>query len=44
MVSDLDHLNGKLRGYAQNKCNLQAKNNFVPIYAFILLIMITTYV
>ena len=34
IVSDLDHLYGKLRGYAHNKCNLQAKNNFVPIYAF----------
>ena len=31
---DYDHLNGKFRGYAYNKCNLQAKNNFVPIYAF----------
>ena len=29
-----DHLNGKFRGYAHNKCNLQAKNNFVPMYAF----------
>ena len=31
---DHDHLNGKFRGYAHNQCNLQAKNNFVPIYAF----------
>ena len=31
---DHDHLNGKFRGYAHNKCNLQAKNTFVPIYAF----------
>ena len=29
-----DHLNGKFGGYAHNKCDLQAKNNFVPIYAF----------
>ena len=34
IVRDHDHLNGKLRGYAHNKCNLQSKNNFVPIYAF----------
>ena len=34
IVRDHDHLNGKLRGYAHNKCNLQAKNTFVPIYAF----------
>ena len=34
IVRDHDHLNGKFRGYAQNKCNLQAKNTFVPIYAF----------
>ena len=33
IVRDHDHLNGKLRGYAHNKCNLQAKDNFVPIYA-----------
>ena len=25
---------GKFRGYAHNKCNLQAKNNFVPMDAF----------
>ena len=31
---DHDHLNGKFRDYAHNKCNLQAKNTFVPIYAF----------
>ena len=34
VVRDHDHLNGKFRGYAHNKCNLQAKNNFVPMYAF----------
>ena len=25
----------EFRGYAHNKCNLQAKNTLVPIYAFI---------
>ena len=35
VVRDHDHLNGKFRGYAHNKCNLQAKNNIVPMYAFI---------
>ena len=34
VVRDHDHLNGKFRRYAHNKCNLQAKNTFVPIYAF----------
>ena len=34
VVRDHDHLNGKFRGYAHNKCHLQAKNRFVPIYAF----------
>ena len=34
IVRDHDHLNGKLRGYAHNKCNLQAKNTLAPIYAF----------
>ena len=34
IVRDHNHLNGKFRGYAHNKCNLQAKNTFVPIYAF----------
>ena len=34
IVRDHDHLNGKFRGYAYKKCNLQAKNNFVPMYAF----------
>ena len=34
IVRDHDHLNGKFRSYAHNKCNLQAKNTFVPIYAF----------
>ena len=34
IVRDHDHLNGKFRGYAHNKCNLQAKNNFIPKYAF----------
>ena len=33
IVRDHDHLNGKFRGYAHNKFNLQAKNAFVPIYA-----------
>ena len=28
IVRDHDHLNSKLRGYAHNKCNLQAKNKF----------------
>ena len=32
-VSDHDHLNGKFRGYAHNKCNHQAKNCFVPLFA-----------
>ena len=34
VVRDHDHLNGKFRGYAHNKCDLQAKNTIVPIYAF----------
>ena len=34
VVRDHDHLNGKFRGYAHNKCNLQAKNTFVPMYAY----------
>ena len=34
IVRDHDHLNGKFRGYAHNKCNIQANNTFVPIYAF----------
>ena len=34
IVVDHDHLNGKFRGYAHNKNNLQAKNTFEPIYAF----------
>ena len=34
VVNDHDHLNRKFRGYAHNKCNLQAKNNFLPMYAF----------
>ena len=32
-VRDHDNLNGKFRGFAHNMFNLQAKNNFVPIYA-----------
>ena len=35
IVRDHDNLNGKFRGYAHNKCNLQATNIFLPIYAFI---------
>ena len=34
IVRDHDHLNGKFRGYAHNKCNIQANNTFVPIYVF----------
>ena len=34
IARDHDHLNGKFRGYAHNKGNLQSKNTFVPIYAF----------
>ena len=34
IVRDHDLLNGKFRGYAHNKCNLQDKNKFLPIYAF----------
>ena len=34
IVRDHDHLNDKFRGYAHNQCNLQAKNTFVPMYAF----------
>ena len=34
IVRDHVRLNGKFRGYAHNKCNLQAKNNFVSMYAF----------
>ena len=34
VVRDHDHLNSKFRCYAHNKCNIQAKNTFVPIYAF----------
>ena len=34
IVRDHNHLNGKFSGCAQNKCNLQAKKTFVPIYAF----------
>ena len=34
IVRDHDHLKSKFRGNAHNKCNLQAKNTFVPIYAF----------
>ena len=29
-----DQLDDKWRGYAHNKCNIQAKGNFVPVYAF----------
>ena len=35
IARDHDHLNGKFRGYAHNKCNPQANNNFVSTYAFI---------
>ena len=34
IVRDHDHLNEKFRGFAHKNCNLQAKNTFVPIYAF----------
>ena len=34
IVRDPDHPNSKFRGYAHNKCNLQAKKKFVPLYAF----------
>ena len=34
IARDHDHLSGKFGEYAHNKCNLQAKNNFVPMYAF----------
>ena len=34
VVRDHDHLNGKFRRYAHEKCNPQAKNTFLPIYAF----------
>ena len=34
IVRDHDHVNGKFKGYAHNKCNLQIKNTFEPIYAF----------
>ena len=34
IVRDHDHLNGQFIGYAHNKCNLQAKNTIVPMYAF----------
>ena len=34
IVRDHDRLNGKFGGYAHNKFNFQAKNNFVPMYAF----------
>ena len=34
IVRDHDHLNGNFIVYAHNKCNLQAKNTFVPIYAY----------
>ena len=33
-VRDHDHLNFKFKAYAHNNCKLQAKNIFVPIYAF----------
>ena len=33
-VRDHDHFNAKFRGYAHNKCNLQAKNTFVPMYTY----------
>ena len=38
VVRDYDHLNGKFRGYAHNKCKNSRSggnaNTFVPIYAF----------
>ena len=33
-VRDHDHLNGIFRGYAYNKCTLQAKKTIVPMYAY----------
>ena len=34
IVRDHDQLNDEFRGYAHNKCNLQAKSNCVPMYAY----------
>ena len=34
IARDHDHLSGKFRGYAHNKCNLQAKKTLVPMYAY----------
>ena len=30
-----DHLNGEFWGFAHNRCNLEAKNTFVQMYAYI---------
>ena len=34
LLENNDQLNVKFRGYAHNKFNPQAKNTYVPIYAF----------
>ena len=34
IARDHDQLNGEFIGYAHNKSNLQAKNFFVPMYAY----------
>ena len=31
-VRDHDHLNGLIRSYPHNRCNLPAKNTFLPLY------------
>ena len=43
IVRDHDRLIGNFRGYARNKCNLQAENTLFQYMHIILLIMITTY-
>ena len=34
IVRGHNHLNGKFRSYGHSKCNLQAKNTFVPMFAY----------